>query len=65
VLKIDAEGYEENILIGAEGILDRVARIVFETHYETKREEESVSTLLGSYGFKKIGTIGNIVYYEK
>ena len=65
VLKIDTEGYEENILIGAEGILDRVARIVFETHYETKREEESVSTLLGSYGFKKIGTIGNIVYYEK
>jgi len=63
ILKIDVEGYEDEVLRGVEKYFDRIQRIVVECHGEKKAD--LVEELLSKSGFKRILKYMNIFYFER
>jgi FkbM family methyltransferase len=64
LIKIDVEGYEPKVLIGAKNTIElHSPEIVLECNYEY--ELEAVTPIISSYNYKMIKKIDNMYYYVK
>lgn len=59
-IKIDVEGFEYNVLLGAKNILNRYSPIIFIEVFE--QNEDKVFELLKQFSYKKIEDLGENNY---
>jgi FkbM family methyltransferase len=64
ILKVDVEGYEPEVLAGAEIALSITDRVVVEFHY-TSKELDTITSMLAPHGFARAAVIRNEAYFEK
>lgn len=63
LLKVDAEGYESNVLMGANNVLRRTHRVVIEA--VTPSDRQKVHAILQPYRFRLCGKMGEVFYYDR
>ncbi len=64
ILKIDVEGYEPEVLKGAQATLSITDRVVLEFHYSSK-ELNHITSILVPHGFINVAVSRNEAYFEK
>ena len=65
ILKVDTEGHEKAVFMGATKTLPRVERVVVEIHNDFRSEKKVIDAMLEPFGFRAILRYGALVYYER
>lgn len=65
ILKVDTEGHEKSVFMGAAQTLTRVARVVVEIHNDFTSEKQVIDEMLEPFGLRASVRCRTVVYYER
>ena len=63
LIKIDTEGYEKRVLVGASETLQRTERLIIELHRES--DKTALEALLFAQGFRFIARKADVLFYSR